>query len=163
MRNIVLLLAMTMLVACNSSKKSKVFDSDKLRGKYQVDITPFINHATKDMDGEDDKWGELGKGLTIMALSSINIEFNFYDNNKGVMHFDAGVLDAFSDENQNKTEEFIYEVRYDSLLYWKPQDSTKYEQLAIIRKYSDSYDYIKLLVVEAKMDTVYFNLKKINE
>jgi hypothetical protein len=67
------------LTACNLNKDPNVFDSEKLIGKYKVDLTPFIAEAVKSEKGENE-WEKVGKGIAGLALSSVEIELNFYEN-----------------------------------------------------------------------------------
>jgi hypothetical protein len=150
---------------CNNQKDSDVFDSDKLLGKYDVDLTPFVAEAVKAEEG-DDEWSKMGKGLAGLALSSVEIELNFYENQKGIMHIDGGLIDvanAFSDEPIEKINEFTYKVENDSILYIKGKNQTEFKKWAIVRKFSPNYDYLKFLIIEEGEDKVFFNLKKVSE
>ena len=153
------------LTACNLNKDTNVFDSDKLIGKYKVDLTPFIAEAVKSEKGENE-WEKVGKGIAGLALSSVEIELNFYENQKGIMHFDGGLIDlanAFSDNPIEKINEFSYKVEKDSILYMKGINDKEYKQWAIVRKFSENYDYLQFLVIEEGKDKVFFNLKKIHD
>jgi hypothetical protein len=153
------------LIACNLNKDPNVFDSDKLIGKYKVDLTPFIAEVAKSKKGEH-KWENVGIGLAGFALSSVEIEINFYENQKGIIHFDGGLIDfanAFSDDPIEKINEFSYKVEKDSILYIKWANKKEYMQWAIIRKFSENYDYLQFLRIEEGKDMVFFNLKKLND
>ena len=153
------------LTACNLNKDPNVFDSDKLIGKYKVDLTPFIAEAVKSEKGENE-WEKVGKGIAGLALSSVEIEMNFYENQKGIMHFDGGLIDfanAFSDKPIEKINEFSYKVEKDSILYMKGINDNEYKQWAIVRKFSENYDYLQFLIIEEGKDKVFFNLKKIHD
>jgi hypothetical protein len=153
------------LTACNLNKDHNVFDSDKLIGKYKVDLTPFIAEAVKSEKGENE-WEKVGKGIAGLALSSVEIEMNFYENQKGIMHFDGGLIDfanAFSDKPIEKINEFSYKVEKDSILYMKGINDNEYKQWAIVRKFSENYDYLQFLIIEEGKDKVFFNLKKIHD
>lgn len=153
------------LTACNLNKDPNVFDSDKLIGKYKVDLTPFIAEAVKSEKGENE-WEKVGKGIAGLALSSVEIEMNFYENQKGIMHFDGGLIDfanAFSDKPIEKVNEFLYKVEKDSILYMKGINDNEYKQWAIVRKFSENYDYLQFLIIEEGKDKVFFNLKKIHD
>lgn len=153
------------LTACNLNKDPNVFDSDKLIGKYKVDLTPFIAEAVKSEKGENE-WEKVGKGIAGLALSSVEIEMNFYENQKGIMHFDGGLIDfanAFSEKPIQKINEFSYKVEKDSILYMKGINDNEYKQWAIVRKFSENYDYLQFLIIEEGKDKVFFNLKKIHD
>ena len=64
-----------------------------------------------------------------------------------------------------KTTEFEYKVENDSVLYFKGglAKTTDYQKWAIVRKFSDSYDYVQLVIIEEGKESVIFNLKKITE
>ena len=166
MKYTTIILLSLILFSCNSlTKNDNVFDSDKLKGKYKVDLTPFVAEAVKSEKG-DDGWDELGKGLAGLALSSVEIKLSFYENNKGIMEMGGGLIDfanAFSDEPVEKIHEFIYKVENDSILYMKESGKSEFKKWAIVRKFSENYDYLQFLIIEEGKDRVYFNLSKITE
>lgn len=161
-----IMVAVMLLTACgNLLNDSNVFQSGKLKGKYKVDLTPFVAEAVKNEEGND-KWSKMSKGLSGLALSSVDIELSFYDNNKGIMHMDGGLIDfanAFSDKPVEKLHEFTYKVEQDSILYMKGNNEKEYKKWAIVRKFSENYDYLQFLIVEEGKDKVFFNLKKLEE
>ena len=56
-----IIVATMLLTACsNFLSDSNVFESGKLKGKYKVDLTPFVAEAVKTEEG-DDKWSEMSK------------------------------------------------------------------------------------------------------
>lgn len=154
----------TFSFSCSSSNRdSNIFQSEKLKGKYKVDLSPLINEVNKSNDVD---FSKIGKGLASMALSSVDIEMSFFEKNKGIMFFDGGLIDlanAFSDKPIEKMMEFTYKVEQDSILYMKNIDDQKYRKWAIVRKFSENYDYLKFLIVEDGEEKVFFNLKKIAE
>jgi hypothetical protein len=161
----IFLLSLVLLSCSNLTKNDNVFDSNKLKGKYKVDLTPFVAEAVKAEEG-DDGWDELGKGLAGLALSSVEIKLSFYQNNKGIMEMGGGLIDfanAFSDEPVEKIQEFTYKVENDSILYMKENGEAEFEKWAIVRKFSENYDYLQFLIIEEGEDKVYFNLSKITE
>lgn len=164
MRSLVLsLLLLISFIRCSSNKNSEVFDSDELKGKYKVDLTPILSKAKADSEVKNE-WEQLGQNIAMMAFSSIDIEMNFYDNNKGVFHIDGGLVNfvsAFSDDPMQKTHQFDYKVENDSILYMKNSDGQDFNKWAIIRKFSSNYDYIQLLILEENKGKVLFNLNKL--
>jgi len=165
MKNIFIITVLVLFSSCNIGKDSTVFNSDKLKGKYKVDLTPFIAEATKN-DSNDDSWAELGKGIAALALSSVQIEMSFYDNQKGVIYMDGGLINfanALSENSIEKAHEFKYKVEQDSVLYIKNKEDKEFNKWAIVKKFSDSYDYVQLLIFEEDKETYYFNLKRIAE
>lgn len=164
-KNITFIVFAFALTACNLNKDSNTFDSDKLIGKYKVDLSPFIADAVKPEKGENE-WNKIGKGLASLALSSVEIEMSFYENKKGVMNIDGGLIDfanAFSDEPTQKVNEFTYKVENDSILYMKRVNDKEFKKWAIVRKFSENYDYMQFLVLEEEKGKVFFNLKKIQD
>ena len=95
MKYILALIISISIFSCNNKSSSNTFDSDKLTGKFEVDLTPFISEKTKS-DKDDDGWTSFGKGIAALALSTVDVEISFYDNNKGVMHMDGGLIDFIS-------------------------------------------------------------------
>lgn len=165
MRNYIAFTVLTfMLTACSNLKDPNVFNSEKLIGKYKVDLSPFIAEAAKS-DNAENNLDRLGKGIAGLALTSIEMELSFYENQKGVMHLDGGFIDfanALSDEPIEKIKEFSYKVENDSILYMRAVDEQDYKPWAIVRKFSENYDYLQFLIIEDGKDKVFFNLKKIN-
>lgn len=158
------LAAALMFTACGESSSSDAFDSDNLKGKYSVDLIPYLKDKTK--GEEDDGLGtSIAKGITAMAMSSIKMELSFYENNKGVMFVDGGLINLLSASSgdMKKTVEFVYKVENDSILYIKKDGEEGFNRWATIQKYSDSYDYLKLLVVEEGQDDMIFNLNRISK
>jgi|GEM_PF-2774805 len=158
--------------SCNPNKDSNVFDSNKLVGKYKVDITPFIAAAVDKTKDQDNDASKIGMGLAALALSSIKIEMDFYENQKGVMSIDGGIIDianAFADKPVPKVNEFSYKVENDSILYIKGHDDKEFRHWAIVRKFSEKYDYLQFLMIEDENNKVYgnnkvfFNLTKVIE
>ena len=148
--------------SCMNTSGENVFDSDKLKGKYKVDLTPFVAEAIK-AEEDDGEWDKLGKGLIGLALSSVDIKLSFYDNNEGILEMGGGLIDlanAFTDNPVENIQKFTYKVEHDSMLYMKKNGDSEYEKWAIVRKFSDNYDYLQFLIIEEGKDKVYFNLSK---
>lgn len=149
--------------SCSQSSDSDVFESENLRGKYKVDLTPLIAENFG-QEEDDNEWESVGKGLASMALSSIKIDFNFYENNKGIMNINKGIFNAFVKKGEDSGPiEFKYKVENDSVLYMKKPSDQDFVKWAVVKKYSNSYDYIKLLILEKGEGKVYFNLSKTSE
>lgn len=152
--------------ACSSNKDANVFNSEKLIGKYKVDITPFIADAVNKTQNQDNNASKIGMGLAALALSSIKIELNFYENQKGIISIDGGLVDianAFADKPIPKANEFSYKVENDSILYMKGKEDKDFKKWAIVRKFSEKYDYLQFLIVEDENSKVFFNLTKVTE
>ncbi|MFT4898833.1 MAG: hypothetical protein ACI9U0_000620 [Flavobacteriales bacterium] len=152
-------------ISCNQSNDANVFESENIRGKYSADFSSIINEITAS-DKKDDKVVNVVKGIASLAMSSVKVEFNFYENNKGVMHLGGGVIDfmnAFSDAKADNVKEFVYKVENDSVLFMKGEEETEFHKWAIVKKYSESYDYLKLLILKDGEGEHYFNLHKLTE
>ena len=82
------------------------------------------------------------------------------------MSFEGGAVDfasAFSDKKIDKIHEFDYKVENDSILYMKSPKDKEFNKWAIVRKFSQNYDYLQFLIIEDGKDKVFFNLKKVTE
>jgi len=165
MRQWTIIIITILLGACdNLSKNGNVFESEKLRGKYKVDITPlYVEYEEEIMNKEDDNSFvyTIGKGLVKLVLYTTVVEMSFYENNKGVIYV-GGAINLFIDDFKS-VGEFTYKVVDDSVLYMKYKGEDDFEKMAIVRKFSESYDYLQFLVVQEGKDKVYLDLKKIDE
>ena len=153
------------IISCNSSSSdSDVFESEKLRGKYKVDLSPFIAEATKS-NKNDDGFSKFANGIAAMAMSSVKVEMNFYEGDKGTIYIDGGLVDfmnAMDNNSTDKVTEFDYKVEQDSVLYMKQPKDAKYEKWAIVKKFAGNYDHLKFLILKEGKGKVYFNLHKMN-
>ncbi|MES2138946.1 MAG: hypothetical protein V4511_04520 [Bacteroidota bacterium] len=136
-------LSMLLLLACNSrtglqNENGTTFDSDKLKGKYKLDISEIVAEVTKPKSEKTSE--KIANGIVGLASVSISAEINFYGNGKGVWRADFGWLGALMNE-KNQTEEFEYRIENDSILTLKNKQLT-------IRKFSDSFDFVELVSKE---------------
>jgi hypothetical protein len=162
-KNIIFVSICFIIVSCNLNKNSNVFDSSKLIGRYKVDVSPYI---AEQMENEEDEFGKIGIGLAGLAMTSIDLELSFYENKKGILHIDGGLIDfanVFSKDPLQKVTEFTYKVENDSILYIKKNKRADFKKWAIVRKYSENYDYLQFLIIEEGKDKVFFNLNKYNQ
>lgn len=153
----------TVRMSCNPFHDDTVFNSNKLHGKYKVDLSPIIAEATKSKKS-DDEIDKVGKGLAGLVLSAVDISLTFYENQKGVMTIGGAPIDLynlFSSEPFEKIEEFVYKVKDDSLLYVKRKGHSEFSKWAEVKKFSDNYDHLQFLIYEGGKESVYFNLSKI--
>jgi len=140
MKKYIFYILLVSLSACNmntglKNENGTTFDSDKLKGKYKLDISEIVANSTK--SESDTSSEEIANGLIRLAASSISFEINFYGDGRGVMHADFGWLGALMNE-KNETLEFDYRLENDSILVFKNKKLT-------IRKFSDSFDFIELI------------------
>lgn len=143
MKKNILYLSIILLSACNmktglQNENGTTFDSDKLKGKYKLDISEIVAEVTKSESSETSE--KIAKGIVGLASTSMSAEINFYGNGKGVWHADFGWLGALMNE-KNQTQEFEYRIENDSILVLKNKQLT-------IRKFSDSFDFIELISKE---------------
>lgn len=73
------------------------------------------------------------------------------------------IINHFSDSKTDKVKEFVYKVENDSVLYMKKVGDTEFHRWAIVKKHSEGYDYLKLLILKDNKGEHYFNLHKITE
>ncbi len=75
-------------------------------------------------------------------VGGIEMEFKFYENNKGLFVADLGLMNSFANPKDLK-HEFTYNLEQDSILVIKSDDSK--EQRLVVKKFSDTFDYIELI------------------
>lgn len=147
------------LASCKQGLKNEngiVFESEKLVGKYKVNVAELIYETTK-AKKNDDAGTQLNKGLAKMMARNIEMEFNFYKNNKGLFIMDLGWFSAFVD-SKNSKHEFTYKLEQDSVLIITTNDKEIQRIQLIVKKFSDNFDYIELINREDKSS---FFMKKI--
>ena len=148
-------IATVTLFSCSYFAKEKAaIDGDKMRGKYEVDMTPLIS-----------KFINNNSGIAALALSSVSVNVSFYKDNKGVFELNGKVLDfvsLFSDEPIDKIHQFSYKIESDSVFYIKLKDNEEFKETAIVRKLSDNYDYLQFSIISEKGD-VLLNLSRVTE
>lgn len=139
-------------MSCKEGLKNEngvVFESEKLIGKYTVIIEAIENNKIDKFEFQ------LAKGLAKMM--NIEMELNFYKNNQGLFKMDLGWIDAFADP-KNLKNEFTYKLEQDSILVISSDD--KKIQRLVIKKFSDTFDYIELIDRDANQS---LSMKKIIE
>jgi hypothetical protein len=126
------------------------FDTEKLKGKYKMDLSPFIEK--KFAQNEDNSAGKnLTNGLASLAInSSFSSELNFFENNKGSFIIDTGWLGKLVG-TKNESINFSYQLVDDSVLILKSKETSK----LTIRKFSDSFDYIELINKEKSQKVIF--------
>ena len=145
------------LFACSSSNESSTFDSDKLQGKYIIDISPFVQEAVKKEDNEAIKL------LAGLVYSSLEVEIDFYENNKGLCVIDGYYLklvNAITERSLDSRFIFDYKVEADNILYVKEEGKEEFEKVGKINLLGGHYDYIELIVQGADGGPN-LNLKKV--
>ena len=144
------------LFSCNNLRKDKnAIDSDKIIGKYEVDLSPLAANFTE----EDNP-------LVRLALSSFRVHVSFYDNNKGVLELNGKAIDLASiiiKEPIEKLHEFNYKIEDDSVFYLKFKEHEEYKKRAIIRKLGDNYDYLQFMAIVDGKDDISLNFSRIGE
>lgn len=155
MKKNIFYLLIILLSACNmktglQNENGTIFDSNKLKGKYKLDISEIVAEVTKAESSETTE--KIAKGIIGLASTSMSAEINFYGNGKGVWRIDLGWLGAVMNE-KNKIQEFEYKIINDSILVLKDKQLT-------IRKFSDSFDFIELISKEERQRYI---LNKVTE
>lgn len=152
------------LFACSSMEKStQLFQSEKLVGIYDVDMSPVMEELQPKDD--DDGWTKFGKGLANMALANIHMTMKFYPGNKCDMEFSGNLFDWFqapSDSSDNPITTFAYRVEQDSILYMKGEDDTEFTKWGIVRRFNEDYSKLQFLVFQDddQEKKVLFNLNE---
>ena len=153
------------MCSCGTLGGGNSFDSDKLVGKYKVDISPLVSEVMEHGEKQSG-FDALASSLAGLALSSIDMTMSFYKNNKGLIVVDGKMIDvtnAFSDEKIDKINEFTYKVENDSILYFKNKNQSEYRKWCVIRSYSENYDYLEFIVFKNDEKSMKYNLMKISE
>jgi hypothetical protein len=90
-------IVLTTLIGCsNNNNSSSVFESDKLKGKYNIDLTDHLNKKFSDKNNGGGFWNKLGNGVSKLFISSFNWEISFFENNEGIFKI-SGVLSSVLD------------------------------------------------------------------
>lgn len=155
------LLLLVVLSACNSTENAATFDSQKLQGKYVVDISPFIK---KSLDKEENEGLRLVAGL---MMSSIELDIYFYENNEGLAILDGyalKLLKSLSDEPIETQFKFEYKIEDGSVLFVKKKGESEYKDAGKINAIGGHYDHIEITFIdEDDSEEMTLNLKKVKE
>lgn len=116
------------------------FDADKLKGTYKMDLSPLIEESFSHSENNSDS-KNLANGLASLAInSSVNVDLNFYGNNQGSLKMNTGWLGNLVGA-KNENIPFEYELVDDSVLVINGKETNR----LIIKKFSDSFDYIEFI------------------
>ena len=144
------------ILSCNNFKRDKnAIDSDKIIGKYEVDLSPLAANFTE----EDNP-------LVRLALSSFRVHVSFYDNDKGVLELNGKAIDLASiiiKEPIEKVHEFNYKIEDDSVFHLKFKEHEEYKKRAIIRNLGDNYDYLQFMAIVDGKDDISLIFSRIGE
>ena len=144
------------ILSCNNFKRDKnAIDSDKIIGKYEVDLSPLAANFIKD-----------DSPLVRLALSSFAVNVSFYDNDKGVLELKGKAVDLasiFIDKPIEKLHEFNYKIEDDSVFYLKFKEHEGYKKRAVVRKLGDNYDYLQFMAIVDGKDDISLNFSRIGE
>ncbi|NLA63233.1 MAG: hypothetical protein GX857_08455 [Bacteroidales bacterium] len=152
---ILLMLSLIQFSCTNFNKDKNAIDSDAMKGKYELDLTPLIASLVKDEGA-----------LVGLVLSSIKANVSFYENNRGVLELNGKIVDLtaiFSDEPIDKIHQFGYKIENDSVFYLKKNEKEGFKQRAIVRKLGDNYEYLEFSFILEERDDISLNLVKIGE
>lgn len=156
MRKILSILCAGMImIACTNNKQA--INSKELKGRYEVDFSALMTGLGDDTD-------DLTTALAAMFLSAMEMTIQFEDTK---MILDAsgtaiGLVNAFSKEGLDMPIVADYKIANDSVLYVK-SDGDDFERVGVLRKISDSYDYMQLVTDEDDGSKMILKLKKIQE
>lgn len=126
------------------------FDTEKLKGKYKMDLSPLIDKKFSQSENNSDS-KNIANGLASLAInSSLSVDLNFYDKNKGSLIMNTGWLGKLVG-SENKNIPFDYELEEDSVLVLNSKEKSR----LIIRKFSDSFDYVELINKEKSQKVVF--------
>lgn len=140
-------------LACNTNNKNAI-DINKLKGDYNVTLTPNISNELKEKSFES--------SITRLLLSSIDMKIYFLDNQNGSIQFDSGLYENYIDSGYIEniiTKEFKYQIYNDSIMYLKYEN--EYKPWAIFKKFNNTYDSIQLMVIEESEDKIVYNLVRV--
>lgn len=141
-RLFLILVAGMTLIACTSSDKNAI-NSKELQGRYDVDFSALLSELN---NGDKD---EFATALAAMFLSSMEMTMQFEESKLILNASGAAVslVNAFSNDGLEMPVAVDYKIVNDSLLYTSA-DGKKFQEVGIIRKVSDSYDYLQLVTTE---------------
>ncbi len=126
------------------------FSAEKLKGRYQMDLSPLV--ADKFSQNENNSDGKnMANGLASLAInSSVSVDLNFYENNKGSLRMNTGWLGKLVG-SKNENIPFDYKLVDDSILVLNSNETSN----LTIRKFSDSFDYIELVNKEISQKVIF--------
>ncbi len=116
------------------------FNADKLKGKYQMDISPFLDDKFSQNANNTGRKNMTNGLATLAIISSLSVDLNFYGNNKGSLKMNTGWLGKLVG-SKNENISFDYKLIDDSILVLNSNETS----YLTIRKFSDSFDYIELI------------------
>ena len=171
MRKIILaLFIVASIVSCKQYKSSESNAEVTADAKEEVAVS---NAANPEVEGKVFKSNALIEMKVKDAMKdAVQIEENAIALNGFVLNSEMNnqILDSdkveLSEESVKKIDkihEFDYKVENDSILYMKSPKDKEFNKWAIVRKFSQNYDYLQFLIIEDGKDKVFFNLKKVTE
>lgn len=156
-------LSVALIIACvNPTKQHSKVDSNKLRGIYQVDISPMFKQLKS--DSSDNGLAQLGKGFALLMLNSIDIAIKFDADHLGYIQVEGGDIELEGMVNGTELTDdnaFNYSIKNDSLLMIKSLNDKEYENWAIIKKIHGDYSSLQLQFVNEDLSNVTLNLDKV--
>ena len=158
LRVMALIVAVTLFSCLNFTKDKNAFDSDKISGKYKLNLTPLFSNLL-----------ENESAISRLALSSLEVNVSFYENNKGVLEMGGKAIDLvsiFRNEPIETVYEFAYKFERDSVFYIKIGDNGEYQERGSVKSLGDNYDYLQFTTTVGegeKEKNISLNLSKIAE
>lgn len=126
------------------------FDTEKLKGKYKMDLSQLIEESFSQSENNSDS-KNLANGLASIAInSSVSVDLIFHDNHQGSLKMNTGWLGNLVGA-KNENIPFEYELIDDSILVINGKETSR----LIIKKFSDSFDYIEFINKEKEQKVIF--------
>lgn len=137
------LLVGLLMQACTFGNKQAVKSKD-LAGKYDIDFSLVLASLEESATSEEER---VALALTSLFLEDTKLTVQF-EETKMVLDGDGSMF-KFLWNVVEKTDKMPivmdYQIRQDSVLYTRESSDSTFEQVAILRKLTDSYDYLKMI------------------
>ena len=143
-KSIFILLAGILMVSCKSTNNG--ITKDDVQGIYDADFSSYLKQLLNDDDEmKDNPFAFLAE----LLVSDMKMTMTFNDDSlftetKGSL---IDFAQAFSDNEDEITKAYLYEIRNDSILFTK-EDETEYEEFGVLRKTNNKYDSLILIITE---------------
>lgn len=129
------------LIACVPTNKQAINSKD-LVGKYEVDLNSVLNNWEEDCDST-----EVGVALGAFAMLLFNSQITMQFEEQKLLIDGTGtffrLMWAFEEETDELPIVLDYKIKQDSLLYTRSHSEEAFQKVGVLRKMSDSYDYLQ--------------------
>lgn len=157
MKHLLCVLSLTLLfTTCTSNPKA--INSKDLKGKYEADFSSLLSPTEE----EEDDFATI---FAAMLLSSMQMTMQFEDT-KLILDASEGARELINLASSDVVMPIAvdYTIKNDSLLYIRTENND-FQQVGILRKMRDSYDYLKY-IFEADSEsgeTLELTLRRVTE